>query len=340
MAKRWCFTLNNYTDEEFRELLNHDSFEYVIIGKEVSPTTNTPHLQGFAYLKKPSQLSALKKIQPRAHWEQVKGSVEDNLTYCKKDGNFSERGTLPRGQGTRTDLLQVVEDMRGGKRLNSIAQDHPIPYIKYHRGLEKLQSVYDGQKRGIREITVFFLYGESGTGKSRFVFENETSLYPVPANSTWFDGYDGQEAVLFDDFRGGFPFHALLRVIDRYPVQVQVKGNHVWFTPKRIYFTSTKSLLDWYEVKEDLFQLTRRFHEIWYFGEGEHFAWKDKSLYKRRRFILTGDEQRRLVDVDGFFMDLVRGRIRRGNHVTVTTDEENEKRSDSRGSKEEETDSD
>lgn len=46
----WCFTLNNYTDEEIRRLESLEC-ERLVVGKEVAPTTGTPHLQGYIRFK-------------------------------------------------------------------------------------------------------------------------------------------------------------------------------------------------------------------------------------------------------------------------------------------------
>lgn len=45
-GRSWFITHNNYTDEDIRR---YDSLkcERIFIGKEVAPTTGTPHLQGF-----------------------------------------------------------------------------------------------------------------------------------------------------------------------------------------------------------------------------------------------------------------------------------------------------
>ena len=46
------FTLNNYSEDEYLNILNSEYFKYVIIGKEICPTTGTPHLQGYGELER------------------------------------------------------------------------------------------------------------------------------------------------------------------------------------------------------------------------------------------------------------------------------------------------
>jgi hypothetical protein len=69
-----CFTLNNYSEVEYNQILNIDCFKYVIIGKEVSKT-GTKHLQGCGELKSQMRLNKIKKeINDRMHFERRYGN--------------------------------------------------------------------------------------------------------------------------------------------------------------------------------------------------------------------------------------------------------------------------
>lgn len=50
-AKHWLFTINNYLEPDF-ELFSKAEvlLSYYIYGKEIAPTTGTPHLQCMIYL--------------------------------------------------------------------------------------------------------------------------------------------------------------------------------------------------------------------------------------------------------------------------------------------------
>jgi len=88
-ARRWCFTLNNYSEEEFGTLNTYFSTKSLyIIGKEVGESKNTPHLQGYAEFKSPMRLDSLKKVNNRMHLENARGNRDENYTYCSKEGNF------------------------------------------------------------------------------------------------------------------------------------------------------------------------------------------------------------------------------------------------------------
>ena len=92
-SKNWCFTLNNYTDSEYQDILtflNNGSNKY-IIGKEKGEK-GTPHLQGYIELEKKMRLSEVKTLCKRIHFEKTKGTQEDNIKYCSKEGDYIIKG--------------------------------------------------------------------------------------------------------------------------------------------------------------------------------------------------------------------------------------------------------
>ena len=68
----WCFTLNNYSPEEFEACKAIDC-HFLIIGEEVG-TEGTAHLQGFITFLLMKRLAAMKKLIPRAHFELARGT--------------------------------------------------------------------------------------------------------------------------------------------------------------------------------------------------------------------------------------------------------------------------
>ena len=91
MSKNRCFvfTLNNYTDESLIVLDELDC-KYLIYGKEVAPSTGTPHLQGYVSFPSPRSLSSVRKKIVGAHVSVAKGTGVQNRDYCIKEGDFTE----------------------------------------------------------------------------------------------------------------------------------------------------------------------------------------------------------------------------------------------------------
>lgn len=88
--KRWCLTLNNYSEKEYNDIFlffsaNNDN--KFIIGKEVGES-GTPHLQMYINFNLKTRFTAIKKVCDRLHIESAKGNELTNIKYCSKDGNF------------------------------------------------------------------------------------------------------------------------------------------------------------------------------------------------------------------------------------------------------------
>lgn len=254
MARRvrgFCFTINNYTDADKGGLeMLAAMCEYMVVGKETGEE-GTPHYQGYVYFKNKKSFKQVKDVIPRAHIEVAKGNAQQNRDYCIKGGDFEEFGNVPK-QGNRGDLSEVLEF--------TTMRDVVLNASSYQaiRMAEK-RLVYLEPKRDWKPRVVW-IYGNTGLCKTRGIHEAYPDLFR-PQSFKWWDGYDGHEEVLVDDFRGSFcKFSDLLLLIDRYPYQVEVKGGMRQLRAKRMFFTSCYHPVDCYKDRtdEDLQQLIRR----------------------------------------------------------------------------------
>lgn len=272
-AKNWCFTLNNWTQEEYEQIHNAtEQYAYLIIGREQGEG-GTPHLQGHIIFKKKVSARAAKLVLgDRAHIE-VSKSPKDSINYCKKEGNYCEYGTKPRGSGGRSDLLSVQEAIRSGASIGTIRDEYFGTWCRYNRAIERYYLEIQPRRDWCTEVIVY--WGETGTGKSRAVHEyandSRTDLYSH-TGTDWFDGYSGQDLVLFDDFGGHeFKLTYLLKLLDRYPMLVPIKGGFVNWIPKKIFITSNKPVSEWYlnATSEHRAALKRRITEEKHFIQTE-----------------------------------------------------------------------
>ena len=130
--------------------------------------------------------------------------------------------------GGRTDLAQAAEAIRSGMDIREVALEFPEPFIKYHKGMMAYKSLITS--RGPRKCPpdgpeVWVFWGATGTGKSRRAFETWPDAYRKMTNDKWWDGYHGEETVIFDDFKGSsMRLHDFQLIVDRYPVKVETKG--------------------------------------------------------------------------------------------------------------------
>lgn len=240
------------------------SFRYVVFGRECG-SNGTKHLQGYVECGKPRRLASLKKDYQQPHWEPAKGSKEQNFVYCTKEGDWEERGAS-KTQGQRSDLDSIKEEIINGSSELEIANAHFSRWVVYRRSFEAYRALIAPTRDRNEGVEVFYLWGHTGTGKTKSVWEQEENLFVFPGRG-WFDGYRGQEAALFDDFRGGedgIEFGYLLRLLDRYPMDVPIKGGFVDWRPKRIYITSNLEL-DALYVGHDKAPFRRRLKEERFF---------------------------------------------------------------------------
>ncbi len=87
----WCFTLNNYTEEDIKDISGW-KVKGVAYAKETGEN-GTPHLQGYVCCNSQLSLVGMKKLNDRCHWEIMKGNLTQNETYCSKQGQLTIIGT-------------------------------------------------------------------------------------------------------------------------------------------------------------------------------------------------------------------------------------------------------
>lgn len=247
-SRNFCFTLNNYTEDEYKSVFNI-GYRYIVVGKEVGES-GTPHLQGFISFKSQRSFESVKSMLSRAHIEVARGTVEQNREYCIKGGDFVEQGDRPmsqkeKGQANADRWDDAIIAAKEGRWTDipgdiRVAHERGLEYIvrkdrMLHRPPEVLP--YDG-------VESCWYWGPPGTGKSlgarRDAEKFGGGLYIKDPKTVWFDRYEGEETVLIDDFdkyqvgMGG----EMKRWLDIYPFQAQVKGGSELIRPKRVFVTS------------------------------------------------------------------------------------------------------
>lgn len=271
-SRAWCFTLNNYTEDEYGLItgaLQGDDVEYGVVGREQGES-GTPHLQGFVMFLRKKALGGCKRElgSARIHAEIARGTPAQAAEYCKKDGDFVEYGEVERvrTQGTRTDLARVQDLLRAGTPLSEVADQEFRTFVRYHRGIALYASLRIA-RRSWRTQVVWF-HGPTGSGKSRRAYSESMALcngsvsYIGDASLKWFDPYNGEKGVVLDDFDGTAPISILLRLFDRYPLRVPIKGGFVEFSARIIWITSNFTPGDLYGSQPQYEALLRRLDEI------------------------------------------------------------------------------
>lgn len=285
-ARGWCFTINNPGSAQEPQAWEEDGkgIKFCIWSLEKGETDGTPHLQGYVLFDNPTTLGQVKLLHARAHWEPRKGTHEQARDYCTKSNTHVEGpfqfGTEPR-PGKRTDLDSLKEAIDAGSTESDLWEINFSAMVKFNRGIREYKRIKTGNRTWKTEVTV--LWGPTGTGKTMSAQESLPRAFwkrPDSGANSWWDGYDGHEDVIIDEFYGWIRWDLLLRLLDRYPLLVDTKGGAVSFVARRIIITSNAHPSDWfhYDGKKQYATLHRRLDRIGHVHTlGEEPVWEKNS---------------------------------------------------------------
>lgn len=106
---RFCFTLFDYEQHTFDiDTVRRDGrIRYLCFGEETCPSTSRRHLQGFIVYNSPTLLKDANAMDfdNRAHLSVARGTTDENINYCSKDGAFTEFGDRPTTESLPVNTL-------------------------------------------------------------------------------------------------------------------------------------------------------------------------------------------------------------------------------------------
>lgn len=254
----WFLTWNNPEHPEDKiKLLQSKKLQYVKFQYEKGKE-GTKHYQGVFYLKEAKTCRALLKIFPGCGYLAPVKDTKGAINYCGKsesriDGPW-EAGTMP-AQGRRSDLLECKSIVDGGGGMDELYEHQFSNAVRYGRGLREYVNLV---RRDIvrKWQTVCYAYiGDAGMGKTQAAAAEAKAwggrtfwltLEGGTFGKVWWDGYDGEENVIIDEFNCQLKLADFKRLIDSSPLKVPVKGGMVNMLAKRIWICSNKQFDVWY----------------------------------------------------------------------------------------------
>ncbi len=257
-SRNWTFTdfkLVNW-EEFYKE--NTNKIRFIAWGVEVCPTSQKKHNQGWIQLYNKKTLGGVKKLMgDKVHLECTRGTPEQNDTYCKKDGKYTTCGSFI-SQGERTDLQGTYERiMEGETTLRDVANDDFYTYCRYRNGFQDAQKWADEKlSREFRKVEVIVHAGDSGTGKTRTAMESHAAenIFKVEGSEMhWFDGYQGEDILIIDDYSNDIKITRLLNLLDGYKLRLPIKGSFTYARWTKVYITTNLT-------REELHPLAKNAH--------------------------------------------------------------------------------
>lgn len=239
---------------------------------EQGETTQYCHWQFVCCLSTKRRLTFLKQLfGPECHCEPTRSAAAND--YVRKEetaipGTQFELGVCPFKQNSRTDWDHVKEAAKLGN-LDTIPSRI---FVTSYRSLTAIAKDYQRPpaRHGIR-VRVY--WGVSRSGKSFRAFqeatENGQEVYLKNPITKWWDGYQGEENVIIDEFRGVIDIANMLRWLDWTPCSVETKGGSVPLKAKNIWITSNIQPIEWYLTldEETRTALLNRLHIVEHFEQ-------------------------------------------------------------------------
>lgn len=278
-ARNFCFTLNNFTKEQYDAVCAWDC-KYIVVGKEVGES-GTPHLQGFVCFVNARSFASVKKLCTSAHWEVSKGTPEQASTYCKKDDkSFFEKGDLPlsaaqKGDAEKNRWKEALKCVQEGR-----VDDVPADILCVHlRSIQYAAAQIALSKRKVETLSEWqheWRYGKTECGKSENPRLEHPGAYIKDPQTEWWDGYKDEDVVIIDDFDKYNIKHSgnLKRWLDKYPFQAQVKNAYMMIRPKKIIVTSNYHPSEIWSDEQTLGPILRRVKVIELFHDPDYKAKK------------------------------------------------------------------
>lgn len=279
-GKRWCFTINNYTEQDINwcKLLD---YKYLIYGLEHGAENGTPHIQGFVIMNERKTFVTMKNLlAQRAHLELARGTNQQNIDYCSKEGNCYEYGELPpeRGRQGGEATKRKWEEAYNAAKEGDFDAIPPDLYIRYRNSFKAIyQEEVNRNTSAIGDWDLkhhfIWIYGPTGTGKSHMArsiamtVDQEHPPYLKGLNK-WWSGYQQEKVVIIEEASPeSCKYLAPLfkQWCDKWPFAAETKGGHFehGIRPEYIIITSNYSIAECFPEINDQEPMKRRCFEFY-----------------------------------------------------------------------------
>lgn len=285
-SRKWSLVINNPQEcgldhSAIVEILRKFSPAYFCMADEIA-TTGTYHTHIFLYSPSPIRFSTVKNRFPTAHIDKTYGSAKENRDYIRKEGKwadtdkaetkvpdtFLEWGNIPAEKEEKApQMYKLIQEVREGISTANIIEGSPNLAFRV-RDIDTLRQTLlsDRYASENRKIEVWYIFGASGTGKTRGIYERHDAKDICRITNyrngrgISFDGYTGQDVLVFEEFHSQIPIEDMLNYLDIYPLSLPARYSDRVACYTRVYITSNLPLEKQYRnVQWDSLETWRAF---------------------------------------------------------------------------------
>ena len=263
-SRKWQLTINNPSvcgmdHAAVIERLELFRPSYFCMADEIA-TTGTYHTHIYLYSHSPMRFNTVKRRFPTAHIEKANGTSAENRDYIRKEGKwavtakvescvpdtFFEFGELPsEAEESSPKMFQLLQDVTDGFSTPEIIRNHPGFAFK-SRDIDTLRETLTAErfKTENRDVKTYYLFGETGAGKTRGIFERHRAEDVCritdygSKTGLRFDAYHGQDVLVLEEFHSQIPINAMLNYLDVYPLMLPARYSDRVACYTTVYITS------------------------------------------------------------------------------------------------------
>ena len=316
-SRKWLLTFNNpekfgFDHGNIRAALSTiKNLDYWCLCDEIGEK-GTYHTHLFLYRKNPLRFSAVKNKFPTAHIDYCRGSTQENRDYIRKEGKykgtdkaetnllntFEEFGECPvEEQGKRNDLNELYGMIKDGLSDYEILESHPAYMLQMNKIERCRQVVREEEFRNVfRELNVEYWFGKTGEGKTRTVMERYgyQNVYRVTNYKYPFDGYRGQDVLVFEEFYNSLRIQDMLTYLDGYPLELPCRYANKIACYTKVYILSNVPFDEQYrqvfrESPETFRAFRRRISCIKEFSDSGLVSYENVEDYENNRWVKPED---------------------------------------------------
>jgi len=254
-SRKWLLTFNNPAEHGFTHdkisdtLAGLAAVAYWCMCDETGEE-GTYHTHLYVAFRNPKLHTVLANAFPGAHRDTAYGTSQQNRDYVAKDGEkfnkqpdgaydyvdkegkrhtgvnysdtFQEWGEMPQEhQGKSKDVERIYGMLKDGASNLEIVDAVPAAMMNLEKVERTRSMLRDAEfSSAWRTLDVTYIFGKTGTGKTRGVMDKYgyANCYRVTDYKHPFDTYDGQDVIIFEEFRGSLKHGDMLNYLDGYPL--------------------------------------------------------------------------------------------------------------------------
>lgn len=313
---------HGYTYLKIRRILygNFTTFQYACMCTEQGSNL---HYHVFITFTSRVRWRTIQKNFPHVDIRVAKGSVEQCVSYIKKDGKweskedkqhtvikgtFEEIGDKPKEVPKKINHAELLDMIRNGMDNAEILDVNP-EYAREISYIDKLRFdllTHEMGNKIRKDLEVTYIFGDTGTGKSRYIWEHFADEVCVITNYKGNGTFDGlkptHNVLVFEEFRDSIRLKEMLNYCDIYPISAPSR-----YADKPVFATKIFIVSNWrFERQYSDEQVTdsesynaflRRIHKIMEFKkDGEIITYSSTNEYFKNKNLEKGFNLEKISD--------------------------------------------